>query len=80
MASSTHLYLSWKDAFKDCDENQIVTTNVRIGSQRFPQILGAKEAKVEANPCLRHEVKVILDKGSLIEALCGAKLFTTMLI
>ena len=61
MASSTHLYVSWKDAFKDCDENQIVATNVRIGSRRLSQILGAKEAKVEANPCLRHEVKVTLD-------------------
>ena len=61
MASSTYLYLSWKDAFKDCDDKQIVATNVRIGSQRFPQILGAKEARVEANPCVRHEVRVTLD-------------------
>ena len=61
VVSSTHLYLSWKDAFKDCNDKQIVATNVRIGSRRLLQIIGAKEAKVEANPCVRLEIMVTLD-------------------
>ena len=61
VANSTHLFVSWKDAFKDCEDSQIDATDVRIENRRFPQIHYAKEAKVQANPCLRHDVMVTLD-------------------
>ena len=63
VASSTQLKVSWEDAFKDCDENQIVATNVHLGNKIIvvPKLnLGKKEAVVVASPCLRHVVKVSL--------------------
>ena len=30
VANSSHLKVTWEDAFKDCDEKHVVTTNVNV--------------------------------------------------
>ena len=60
VASPTHLYVSWKTAFKDCEDGNIVATNVIIGNRPLAQIPGSKEAHVQSNPCIRHSIRVEL--------------------
>ena len=61
VANSTHLKVTWEDAFKDCDEINVVTTNVNVDTKIFAQLFSAKEANVRADPCLKHEISVTID-------------------
>ena len=61
VASSTQLKVSWEDAFKDCDDANIVATAVHVGNLKLAQTpVTAKKAKVTANPCIRHSIRVEL--------------------
>ena len=64
VASPTHLKVIWKDAFKDCNDDQIVATNVFVDNQGYAQVHGPMEADVRANPCSKHELKVTLHMKS----------------
>ena len=67
VASPTHLHVSWEDAFKDCEDGNIVATNVIIaGDLTLAQTPGSKEANVRANPCIRHSIRVGLYLNSYL--------------
>ena len=64
---SKHLLVNWAESFKECDIDRVKSASVEIPrSELFECVNFAdKEAKIKANPCLKHlDIKIrVLMKG-----------------
>ena len=52
VADPGHLLVNW--SFGGCDSGKAQSANLHIGSDIFQVVFAEKEAKIRANPCLRH--------------------------
>ena len=60
VADSGHLLVNWANSFEGCDRERIQSASVEI--DRIKSIVNFKdrEAKVKADPCLKHMIRVVL--------------------
>ena len=61
VADSSHLLVNWADSFEECDIQNVKSASIEIDNRKAMEVtFEDKKAKVPANPCVRHTLRVEL--------------------